>query len=148
MNNCPAGTLISARNAARPEHRRELFLAANGGDFRGEDSFETAGRDRPDLGFTIRFHLHPAVKASVDRKGSSIMLLLPNRTAWKFSSRGGAMSLEESIYLASSAGPRGSQQIVIRGMVGWPGRVNWAFRKLARKSKSIARTGRPPRLPF
>jgi uncharacterized heparinase superfamily protein len=149
----PTGILVKAHSLAHGsvEHRRELFLAAGGHDFRGEDRFSRTGsiaRDWPETDFTLRFHLHPAIKASADRKGSSIMLLLPNKQAWQFSARGGTLTLEESIYLASSSGPRRSRQIVIRGAIGRPGRVNWAFRKLDRKAKPVADAEHAPRLPF
>ncbi len=152
----PEGSLVKARNMAHVAawgmtHARELFLAASGQDFRGEDRFslcDASSGDWPDVGFAIRFHLHPSVKASADRKGSEIMLLLPNKDAWQFSARGGLLSLEESVYLVSNGTPRGCQQIVIRGVAGELERVNWAFRKLARKTKTAVAAEETPRLPF
>ncbi len=152
----PGGTLVKARSSAHAAawgmiHARELFLAASGQDFRGEDRFslcDPSTGDWPDIGFAIRFHLHPSVKASADRKGSEIMLLLPNKDAWQFSARGGLLSLEGSIYLVANGTPRGCQQIVIRGVAGGPERVNWAFRKLDRRARTAVPAEEPPRLPF
>ena len=135
----PHGTLLKAWNARRATasglvHHRELFLAAGGQDFRGEDRLERSdrrGSDWPAVSFSIRFHLHPTVKASLDRKGTSVALVLPNRDVWQFSARGGGLSLEDSIFLATGGPPRVCEQIVIRGMAGRPERVNWAFKKLA-----------------
>ena len=125
-----------------------MRLAAGGHDLRGEDRFDNIHREECGRQFTIRFHLHPSVKASADRRGAAIMLLLPSKAAWQFSARGGTMTLEESIYLAGSAGPRRSQQIVIRGLAGKPGRVNWAFRKLDRQIRHSAAKETTPQLPF
>ncbi|MBI3674769.1 MAG: heparinase II/III family protein [Rhizobiales bacterium] len=138
----PHGTLLKAWNALSATasglvHHRELFLAAGGQDFRGEDRLERCdrrGSEWPAASFAIRFHLHPTVKASLDRKGTSVALVLPNRDVWQFSARGGGLSLEDSIFLATGGAARVCEQIVIRGMAGRPERVNWAFKKLAGNS--------------
>lgn len=152
----PHGTLLTARSSAHEAalgllHCRELFLAADGNDLRGEDRFVPAGTaepDGPDTGFAIRFHLHPAVRASLDRKGNAVMLQLANREAWAFTIRGGGLALEESVFLAGES-PRASQQIVIRGIAGRPERVNWAFKKLDRPSRPApGDSAAAPRLPF
>ena len=152
----PHGTLVKAesgRHIARLglRHHRDLFLAASGHDFRGEDRFARADemeKDWPEARFAIRFHLHPSVKASVDRKGSTILLLLPNKDAWQFSARGGLLSLEDSIYLANAGPPRKCRQIVIRGLAGRPDTVNWAFRKIDKQPRHAESTSQAPRLPF
>ncbi|MGH6874418.1 MAG: heparinase II/III domain-containing protein, partial [Aestuariivirgaceae bacterium] len=66
---------------------------------------------------------------------TSIILLLPNRSGWKFSARGAAIRLEESICLWGRAGPRKTIQILLTGMVTGP--VNWAFKRI-RKYPSAA----------
>ena len=143
----PEGTLVKACNASGTlTHTRELFLGSDGSDFRGEDRIEPHAEDGAAANFALRFHLHPSVKASANRKGAAIILLLPNKDAWQFSARGGVLALEDSIYLAGS-GPRHSRQIVIRGNTAAVGQIKWAFRKVERP----ARTNEPqaaPRLPF
>ncbi len=57
------------------------------------------------LDFTIRFHLHPGVKATLTRKETRIVIMLPNKTAWQFNARGGTMSLEDSVFLGDAAWP-------------------------------------------
>lgn len=144
----PHGMLVKARSSSRTSiHSREFFLASTGHDFRGEDRIEPALPDLPRRNFTIRFHLHPSVKASANRKGAAIILLLPNKDAWQFSARGGAMTLEDSVYLAGS-GPRHSRQIVIRGSTESVQRVNWAFRKIERQVRHNEANGTSPPLPF
>ncbi len=134
------GLLISARS---PCHERDLYLAAIGQDFRGEDRIVS-----PSSGFVLRFHLHPSVRAWQDRKGANILLMLPNQAAWKFTARGGRVSLEGSLLLATGAGPRGCRQIVISGEAQEASRVNWAFKKLDRKTRPRHPADASPRLPF
>jgi len=144
----PHGMLMKACSAfPRLIHAREFFLASDGHDLRGEDRIESLDPNTPLVNFTIRFHLHPAVKASANRKGAAIILLLPNKEAWQFAARGGVMTLEESIYLAGS-GPRHSQQIVIRGITEMTDRINWAFRKIERQARHSETAEASPRLPF
>ncbi|MEM9470395.1 MAG: heparinase II/III family protein [Pseudomonadota bacterium] len=132
------GSIISARHTAYVRsfglaHERRLFLNADGRDLRGEDRFVPEG-PLPDAAldpaFAIRFHLHPSVKATLSRDGACVMLLLPNKVGWRFSARGGRLSLESSIYLPDSKSARPTQQIVISGVAGRPDRVLWAFKRL------------------
>ncbi|MGH6873431.1 MAG: heparinase II/III family protein, partial [Aestuariivirgaceae bacterium] len=125
------GVMIDARHNAYERdtgfiHERRIFLSTAGDDLRGEDSFlytpSTPGA--AETSFAIRFHLHPAVKATLAKGATSVILLLPNRSGWKFSARGAAIRLEESICLWGRAGPRKTMQILLTGMVTGP--VNWA----------------------
>jgi uncharacterized heparinase superfamily protein len=116
-------------------HERRLFLAPDGGDLRGEDWFvaERQSAHLDQLPYALRFHLHPAVKAIASKDGASVMLQLPNKAGWTFTVRGGVLRLEDSVYLPGRVQPRRSQQIVVRGVVGRPGRINWAFKRIAKR---------------
>jgi uncharacterized heparinase superfamily protein len=92
----------------------------------------------------LRFHLHPAIKASAIRNGSKIVVMLPNRAAWQFSAKGGFMSLEESVFLGDEAGPRKTTQIVIRA----EGQVKWSLRKLDKSGANGTTQNETPELPF
>ena len=134
------GSLLEARHdgygaAFGVRHERRLFLAPDGGDLRGEDWFvaERPSAQLDQLSYAVRFHLHPAVKAIASKDGTSVMLQLPSKAGWTFTVRGGTLRLEDSVYLPGRAQPRRSQQIVVRGVVGRPGRINWAFKRIARK---------------
>ena len=111
-------------------HARQLFLAADGEDLRGEDRL--AGR--PGLGFAIRFHLHPEVQASPAQNGATALLRLPGGIGWRLRAQGAVMSLAESIYL-SGGELRKSQQVVLDGHVGTTGAtVKWALKREGRKA--------------
>ncbi len=137
------GSVITARHSAYVNafglvHERQLFLDANGTDLRGEDRIDADPRVRDaayDPGFAIRFHLHPSIKATRSRDGASIMLMLPNKVGWRFSARGGRISLESSVYLPDSKSPRPTEQIVISGMAGRSDRILWAFKRIKNTSK-------------
>jgi uncharacterized heparinase superfamily protein len=134
------GALLSSRCAA---HKRDLYLAASGLDLRGED------RIRPgQSGFILRFHLHPSVRTWQDRKGANILMMLPNQASWKFTARGGLVSLEDSVFLATGGAPQECRQIVVRGDGPETAVVNWAFKKLDRKPRQRASPGVNPQLPF
>ena len=66
------------------------------------------------------------------------MLVLPNKTGWQFSARGGLLSLEKSIYLPDSRFARPTNQIVISGVSGRPDRVLWAFKRMKKVTKKIS----------
>jgi len=115
-------------------HIRRLFLSASGDDLRGEDQLIARdvrrGSDQAEAA-TVRFHLHPDVRASLARDQSNVLLLLPNRDGWQFKAKGGTISLEESVYIGDGETVRRSNQIVVT--LEHPqdeAKINWAFRRL------------------
>jgi uncharacterized heparinase superfamily protein len=112
-------------------HQRALRLASDGTRLDGDDSFLPARGESIPAGrrdrFAVRFHLHPAVKASRLSDGHGVVLLLPNREAWNFTAYEDAVDLEESVFLASQEGPRRTVQIVIHGQAREVPRVRWSF---------------------
>ena len=106
-------------------HRRRIFLTRQGGDLRGEDLLEG------DAGwpFSLRFHLHPDVKARLE--AGAVQLILPGRQQWNFHASGGRLALGPSIYLGN--GRRDTQSILMEGRTGTGGAaVKWAFRAVGR----------------
>ncbi len=126
-------------------HRRRVFLAADGGDLRGEDAlFRPIDDGTPDdievrWRFAIRFHLHPDVRASLARDSMSVLLVQENGAGWRSRTDGGPIRLERSVYLAAGAPPERATQIVVQGEAEPfgagdrpPNRVRWAFQRLGR----------------
>lgn len=106
-------------------HRRRLYLAAAGDDLRGEDVLTGTGGAR----FAIRFHLHPAVKASRLKSGAAVTLTLPSGRRWRFHAAGGALAVEESVYFGAGE-VQETRQIVVSGRLDGEGAlVKWAIRK-------------------
>jgi uncharacterized heparinase superfamily protein len=110
-------------------HARQLFIAADGEDLRGEDRLVgPAGRS-----FVIRFHLHPQVQASLIQDGDAALLRLPSGLGWRLRAQGAVMSLAESVYLGGGE-MRKAQQVVLDGHIGSSGAtVKWALRREAKK---------------
>jgi len=127
-------------------HERRFYLSADGEELRGEDklvpSTRAAGwlgfhkKERPAVPFTLRFHLHPGVRASLARDATRVLLLLPNGDGWQFRTNRLNISLDQSIYLGSGELMRRSHQIVVSGVTDnkETTSVKWAIRRLARKS--------------
>jgi uncharacterized heparinase superfamily protein len=152
----PQGSLINGTNeitgkAGKITHQRNVFLFQTGSDLRGEDRIiQVASNNLPanQLDFIVRFHLHPTVKATSTRKGTRIVIMLANKTAWQFSARGGSTSLEESVFLGDDLGPRKAQQIVIRGSTENAEPVKWALRRVEKSAATGNDAAEMPRLPF
>jgi uncharacterized heparinase superfamily protein len=106
-------------------HRRRLYLAESGEDVRGEDVVE-APTPQP---FTLRFHLHPTVTASLQQDGEAVLLRLPTGGGWRLRADGGRITLEEGIYLGGTE-PRRSEQVVLTGSPDGPQHVKWAISKV------------------
>jgi uncharacterized heparinase superfamily protein len=106
-------------------HRRRLYLAESGEDVRGEDAVEAA-TGQP---YTIRFHLHPGVAASLQQDGEGVLLRLPaNGGGWRLRAEGAKITLEESVYLGGTE-PRRSEQVVMTGFADGAQQVKWAITK-------------------
>ncbi|MFL4981987.1 MAG: heparinase II/III family protein [Xanthobacteraceae bacterium] len=133
--------------------QRTVRLADNGGRLDGEDAFlPVRGRrlpeNKPD-DFAIRFHLHPAVKASRLTDGHSVMLMLPNRQVWSFTAYEDRVEVEESVYLSATDGPRRAVQIVVYGQARKTPRVQWTFAQMERAESNFSRDAEmEPELPL
>jgi uncharacterized heparinase superfamily protein len=106
-------------------HRRRLYVSESGEDIRGEDAVEAAD-PQP---YTVRFHLHPDVDASVQQDGEAVLLRLPAGSGWRLRADGARLSLEESIYLGGPQ-PRRTEQVVLTGYQDGPQQVKWAITKV------------------
>ncbi len=121
--------IAAAHNGYRRRHgvtyARELYLAADGDDMRGEDRLT----GRSGVEFAVRFHLHPSVAPALAERGNSAVLRLPGGAAWRLRAVGAEMSLAESVYLGSGE-VRPTQQIVLTGTTGRDGAtVRWAIKR-------------------
>ncbi|MBS0521361.1 MAG: heparinase II/III family protein [Proteobacteria bacterium] len=115
-------------------HRRRLWLSPDGGDLRGEEMF-TGPEGRPvtvpDKRFIVRFHLHPAVKATLAQSGQAVLMRLPSGRGWKLRASGAGIGLAESIYLGEEGRQRRTEQIVLVGQIPAEGAaVKWALTRL------------------
>jgi uncharacterized heparinase superfamily protein len=101
--------------------------------------------------YALRFHLHPAVKASRLSDARGVMLVLPNRDVWTFEALDDKVELEDSVFLAGNDGPRRTAQIVIRQDSHHAPSIRWSFvRSTSSPSATAARRSarREPELPL
>lgn len=120
--------LVGYGGQKKMTHSRRIYLSANGGDIRGEDTI-TGGNSQK---FVARFHLHPAVQSSLVREASSVLLRTPSGSGWRFKASGGVISLQESIYLGLPGQVKRAEQIVISSATqNGLGQIKWALSRLA-----------------
>ena len=134
-------------------HRRVLMISHDGGRLDGEDTVAPAPGSRikgSDTDFALRFHLHPAVKASRLSDSRGVMLVLPNRDVWTFEALDDKVDLEDSVFLAGNDGPRRTAQIVIRQDSRHAASVRWSFVRSTTSGANSARRAakREPELPL
>ncbi|TCQ11289.1 heparinase II/III family protein [Sphingomonas sp. PP-CC-3A-396] len=113
-------------------HRRQLMLTGDGRELRGEDALLPQGRKRrAGLSlFAIRFHLGAGVQVSPTADGLGAILRLPGGPLWQFRCRGGALVVEDSVWIDADGRPVATQQLMITGEAAAGGAsVSWALKK-------------------
>jgi hypothetical protein len=111
-----AGVILCQEQTAK--RIRTYYLSANGSDLRVEDVHES--------NLEIVFELGAEIKLTALRESVDLLLVLPDRNAWKLSVRGAKASIEQN----------GS---VIRLQAIGRGRVNWALKKHLKSTKLATR---------
>jgi uncharacterized heparinase superfamily protein len=113
-------------------HQRTLTLSADGRQLQGQDSLIPQGRRRRSqaLPFAVRFHLGPNVEVTTTADGQGALLRVRGGPAWQFRCKGGALSVEDSLWIDGAARPNGSLQLVIAGETSREGTsVSWVLRR-------------------
>jgi uncharacterized heparinase superfamily protein len=132
-------------------HQRQLSLMSQGNEIAGVDDVVALqeGMALADVPFAVRFHLHPHVRASLVREGENVLLLLPNRRAWKFNAPGFKARIEESLYLGGADGSRRCEQIVVYGNLKATPQIRWHFTRYQGRLDEETTSGRAePSLPL
>jgi uncharacterized heparinase superfamily protein len=113
-------------------HQRQLTLAADGRELRGQDLLTLEGRRRraEPIPYAVRFHLHPGVEAATTADGQGALLRVRGRTVWQFRCRGGRLAIEDSLWVDGAAGLRETSQLVVAGDSPPDGTaIAWIFRR-------------------
>lgn len=113
-------------------HRRLIALAGDGRDIRGEDMLIPADKRRKKgmTPFAVRFHLHPSVEISPTADGLAAILRTPEGHLWQFRAKGGALAIEDSLWIDGAGKPQGSQQLVITAESPPGGQnISWLFHR-------------------
>lgn len=105
-------------------HQRAIYVAAHGTDVRGEDRLIGTGGEY----YTLRFHLHPDVKASLLGDGQGVMLRLPGEDVWRLRTSAQDVKLDSSVYAGTLGAQRRTEQIVLSGPLSGNGAlIKWAI---------------------
>jgi uncharacterized heparinase superfamily protein len=113
-------------------HQRQLELAPDGRELRGEDRLVPHGRRRraDRMTFAVRFHLGPAVEVATTADGQGALLRIKGGPAWQFRCRGGRLDIEDSLWVDGFGRARASQQLIISGETPSEGiSIAWLFRR-------------------
>ena len=120
-------------------HARTLKLEQNGARLTGLDRLTAPhglkGEARQDqVALAIRFHLHPEVRAQLSQDGRTALMALPNHEGWQLASDDALITVEESVYLADTKGPRKSLQVVLnRTLDDGTTEIGWTLERSATK---------------
>ncbi|HHL20143.1 MAG TPA: heparinase [Aliiroseovarius sp.] len=126
-------------------HIRRLDLTRDGRQFLGEDTLSAISAadqrafdlalDRTSLQgvpYTVHFHLHPEVDATLDLAGNAVSLVLRSGEIWIMRFDGPVtMTLEPSVYLEKNRlKPRAAKQVVLTGRAfDYATRIRWSLAK-------------------
>lgn len=113
-------------------HRRVVALSHDGRDLRGEDMLLPADKRgrKGSKPFAVRFHLHPQVETAPTADGMAAILRTPGGHLWQFRCKGGALAIEESVWIDARGRAQTSQQLVIIGETPAGGtNVSWLFHR-------------------
>lgn len=109
----------------------DVLMARADGDKRRFDLMFDKSRMRG-IPFSIRFHLHPHIDATLDMNGTAVSMALKSSEMWVFRFEGAVnLDLESSVYLEKShLSPRATKQVVLSGnAVEYVTRVSWSLAK-------------------
>ncbi len=141
--------LVGSHDGYRPTHGlthiRRLDLTRDGRQFLGEDTLAAVSEadqrrfdralDRSSLQgvpFSVHFHLHPEVDATLDLGGTAVSLVLRSGEIWILRFDGNVeLSLDPSVYLEKNRlKPRAAKQAVLSGRAfEYATRIRWSLAK-------------------
>ncbi|MGK6354421.1 heparinase II/III family protein [Sphingomonas sp. DT-207] len=113
-------------------HRRVVTLSPDGRDVRGEDLLLPAGRVRRkgETPFAVRFHLHPQIEVTPTADGQAAILRTPRGRLWQFRCKGGALAVEESVWIDARGRALPSRQLVMAAQAPAGGaNMSWLFHR-------------------
>jgi uncharacterized heparinase superfamily protein len=100
-------------------HRRSMSVGPDGREIRGDDVLVPAQVRRKGQAatFAVRFHLGPDVEVSPTADGNGALLRISEGALWQFRSHGGALVIDDSLWVDGNGRIRATQQLVISGEV-------------------------------
>lgn len=112
-------------------HRRQMGLAEDGDELRGEDVLLPAGRRKSEgAAFAIRFHLGPGIDVSPTADNMGALLRVDGGPAWHFRCRGTGLMVDDSVWIDEKSRLCQTKQLVLAGEAEPGGAtIGWLFRR-------------------
>ena len=113
-------------------HRRLLLMGSDGREVRGEDMLLPSGRRKhAATGFAVRFHLAPDVEPTLTADKQGALLRIQMGPLWQFRSGGGALAIEDSLWVDGDGRPHPTKQLVVTGETAAGGAsIGWLLKRV------------------
>jgi uncharacterized heparinase superfamily protein len=113
-------------------HRRLLLMGTDGREIRGEDMLLPVGRRKPAAtGFAVCFHLAPDVEPTLTADKQGALLRIAMGPLWQFRTGGGALTIEDSLWVDGEGRPHPAKQLVVTGETAAGGAsVGWLLKRV------------------
>jgi uncharacterized heparinase superfamily protein len=113
-------------------HRRSLAVSIDGREIRCDDVLlpGNARRKPQQSSFCVRFHLGAAVEATPTADGQGALLRIDEGPLWQFKATGGAVTIDDSLWVDGDGALYNTQQIVVSGEAPPGGAsISWVLRR-------------------
>jgi uncharacterized heparinase superfamily protein len=112
-------------------HSRLLILRSDGMELRGEDTLVPQGKPKDGTPVHVRFHLGPDIEITPTDNKQTALLRMTDGSNWAFAAAGGALSIDDSLWVDEEGRPHPTRQLVIAADTGKGGlTIGWQLRHL------------------
>lgn len=112
-------------------HSRLLILRSDGMELRGEDTLLPQGKSKEGMPVHVRFHLGPNIEITPTDNRQTALLRMVDGSNWAFAAAGGALTVDDSLWVDEEGRPHPTRQLVIAADTGKGGlTIGWQLRHL------------------
>ena len=112
-------------------HARLLILRSDGMELRGEDTLLPQTKPKDGMPVHVRFHLGPDIEIGPTENPQTALLRMADGSNWAFAAAGGALSVDDSLWVDEEGRPHPTRQLVIAAETGKGGlTIGWQLRFL------------------
>jgi uncharacterized heparinase superfamily protein len=112
-------------------HSRLLILRSDGMELRGEDTLLPQGKPKDGAPVVVRFHLGPDIEITPTDNPQTSLLRMADGSNWAFAATGGALAVDDSLWVDEDGRPHPTRQLVIAANSGKGGlTIGWQLRHL------------------
>lgn len=112
-------------------HSRLLILRSDGMELRGEDTLVPQGKPKDGTPVHVRFHLGPDIEITPTDNKQTALLRMTDGSNWAFAAAGGALSIDDSLWVDEEGRPHPTRQLVIAADTDKGGlTIGWQLRHL------------------